>query len=191
MLKILLKPLENYDQEKQEFIPAGDPVELELEHSLLSVYKFEAKWGHAFLKRDLTPEERMDYVGRCMPLDSKGLSSIEIMMRLSPEDAKRIAEYISSKQSATVIVKLVDDKKDSSTQVLTAEVIYYYMFELNIPLEFENRHLNHLMMLIEVISFQRQKQNAKDNKYSKLPKEAVEARRNLNKQRLAQLGKGG
>ena len=157
MLEIIVPGDEGWDSEKEEFVYIKPPVTLKLEHSLLSLAKWETKWHKPFLKNleGRTITELMDYV-RCMTI-TQNISS-DVYERLSKENFEAINKYINDPATATVFY----EKKNTSRQngkppkwmadrkVQTAETIYAAMFECGIPIEFEKRHLNHLLTLIRV-----------------------------------------
>jgi hypothetical protein len=151
MLKILIKGGEFWDEKKQEFIRFKD-TPLCLEHSLVSVSKWEAKYHKPFItnnKNDVkTNEEVLEYV-KCMTLTQN--VDENVYYGLSVKDLKDIREYIDDPMTATTITTL-DDKQQSNTRQkpITSEVIYSWMIALNIPVEFQKWHLNRLLMLIRV-----------------------------------------
>ena len=145
MLRITVPAKEMWDEEKEEFV-YGDEVTLELEHSLVSLSKWESKHHKAFLtKKEKTAEEHLDYI-KCMTLTEDVPD--EVYARLTQENVDQIVAYIEDPMSATYYF---DDKKQTgSRDVMTAEYIYYCMFANNIPLDFENRHLNKLIAIIKM-----------------------------------------
>lgn len=144
MLKITIPAMEYYDELKQEFIYKRQ-VELELEHSLVSVSKWESKWKKSFLStKDKTTEEIMDYVS-CMSIED---ISIDILQSLTNSNINNIMEYINDPMTATVINDVQNGKV--SREIITSELIYYWMLTLNIPMECQNWHLNRLLTLIRV-----------------------------------------
>lgn len=188
MITALLTDVEHYDEKLGKFITPGQPEELAFEHSLITISLWEARWQRAFLTKELSQEERIDYVGRCMVITPTKLTPAEIFMRLTVDDAQRIAEYIASSQSATVITKL-GATKPSQTKVITSEMVYYYMVELGIPIEFERWHINRLLTFIDLMSMKREEQSGKGKKnvFKPTPEQNA-ARAKLNAQRLAQYG---
>lgn len=145
MLRITVPAQEMWDEENEQFV-YGDEVTLELEHSLLSLSKWESKHHKAFLtKKEKTAEEHLDYI-KCMTLTEDVPD--EVYARLTQENVDQIVAYIEDPMSATYYF---DDKKQSSSRdVMTAEYIYYCMFANGIPLDFENRHLNKLIAIIKM-----------------------------------------
>ena len=145
MLRITVPAKEMWDEEKEEFV-YGDEVTLEFEHSLVSLSKWESKHHKAFLtKKEKTAEEHLDYI-KCMTLTEDVPD--EVYARLTQENVDQIVAYIEDPMSATYYF---DDKKQTgSRDVMTAEYIYYCMFANNIPLDFENRHLNKLIAIIKM-----------------------------------------
>ena len=146
MLRITVPAREMWDEAKEEFV-YGEAVTLELEHSLVSLSKWESKHHKAFLsKREKTAEENLDYI-KCMTLTENVPD--EVYARLTQENIDQIVAYIDDRMSATYFY---DDKKQRSPSrdVMTAEYIYYCMFANNIPLDFENRHLNKLIAIIKM-----------------------------------------
>ena len=143
MLRITVPAQEMWDEENEQFV-YGDEVTLELEHSLVSLSKWESKHHKAFLtKKEKTAEENLDYI-KCMTLTEDVPD--DVYARLTQENIDQIVAYIEDPMSATYYF---DDKKQSqSRDVMTAEYIYYCMFANNIPLDFENRHLNQLIAII-------------------------------------------
>lgn len=143
-IKVPISP-EGWDDTKQEFIEPKVQI-LQLEHSLVSLSKWESKHHKAFLtKKEKTAEEHLDYI-KCMTL-TEGVPD-EVYARLTQENIDQIVAYIEDPMSATYFF---DDKKQSpSRDVMTAEYIYYCMFANNIPLDFENRHLNQLIAIIKM-----------------------------------------
>lgn len=145
MLQITTQEVEFWDERKQEFITKKAQV-LQLEHSLISISKWEQKWQKAFLtKNEKTYEETIDYI-RCMTLTQN--VDPDSYYFISNEEVDRIDEYISSPMTATYFR---DDKSPkTSSEVVTSELIYYWMISLNIPFECQKWHLNRLLTLIKV-----------------------------------------
>lgn len=145
MLQITIPSTECWDEEKQEFITEKEQV-LQLEHSLVSISKWEARWEKAFLsKTPMSNDELLDYV-RCMTLTQN--VHPDVYFRLTNKNLTQIEEYINAPMTATCVF---DDKNaPRSTEKVTAELIYYWMIALNIPFECQKWHLNRLLMLIKV-----------------------------------------
>ena len=147
MLQITVPSSEFYDEAKDEFIYTKEQT-LQLEHSLVSLSKWEAKWKKAFLgKQEKTYEETIDYI-RCMTI-TKNVDPA-VYDRLSQENINEINEYIGDSMTATYIRE--DDGSKASKDTVTAELIYYWMIAQNIPFECQKWHLNRLLMLIKVCS---------------------------------------
>lgn len=137
---------EGWDEVKEEFVESKT-ITLELEHSLVSISKWESKWHKAFLTdKPKTAEETMDYI-KCMTLNDD--VDEDIYNHLTQDNIDKINKYIQAPMTATVI----PDKPRNgpgSKDVATSELIYYWMITNNIPFECENWHLNRLMTLIKV-----------------------------------------
>lgn len=152
MLQITIPAREYYDEEKNEFIDTPEQT-IQLEHSLISLSKWESKWKKAFLtKKDKTYEETIDYI-RCMTI-TKNVSP-EAYFRLSDENIEQVNAYISDSMTATYFSD-EDDAKSPNRETVTSELIYYWMIALNIPFEFEKWHLNRLLTLIRVCNIKNQ-----------------------------------
>lgn len=144
MLKIVVPELELWDEEKQEFSTLKETT-IQLEHSLVSISKWESKWHKAFLsKKDKSNEEIIDYI-RCMTITQNVPE--DVYYRLSDENMEAINKYIDDPMTATYFH---DDEQDNSRETVTSELIYYWMIIQNIPVNFEKWHLNRLLSLIKV-----------------------------------------
>ena len=146
MLQITI-PLsqEGWDEEKEEFVEPKT-VTLQLEHSLVSLSKWESKWNKAFLsKKEKTHEEVLDYI-KCMTLTQN--VKPEVYSHLTAENFRQVDEYIQAPMTATVFSD--DRNSKSNREVVTAEIIYYWMISLQIPPEYRKWHLNQLLALIRV-----------------------------------------
>lgn len=151
MLQITIPAVEYWDERKQEFLEVKGQT-LRLEHSLVSLSKWESKWCKPFLtNKEKTVEETMDYV-RYMTITQN--INPEIYKNLSDDNIRQINEYIESPMTATWFR---DDKtaKPSNEQI-TAELIYYWMIALNIPFECQTWHLNKLLTLVKVCNVKNQ-----------------------------------
>jgi hypothetical protein len=136
---------EGWDESRQEFVESKVQV-LELEHSLVALQAWESKWHKAFLsKKEKTEEETLDYI-RCMTLTPN--VDPDVYNHLTSENVKQINDYISNPMTATYFPQ--DQSSKNSREVTTAELIYYWMIALQIPVEFKNWHLNQLLTLIKV-----------------------------------------
>lgn len=146
MLTIRIPENELFNERTNEFIKIKAQT-LCLEHSLVSISKWESKWHKPFLgKEEKTWEESVDYI-RCMTITQN--VDKNAYYGISDSLMKTISDYVENPMTATT-VRNVNNKKDNS--VITAEIIYYWMIELGIPFECEKWHLNRLMMLIRVCS---------------------------------------
>ena len=136
---------EGWDEAKQEFVDPKTQV-LQLEHSLVSLSKWESKWHKSFYsKKELSDEETLDYI-KCMTL-SEGINP-DVYNHLTRENVKEVMSYISDPMTATTFRK--EDKRFSSNERITSELIYYWMIALNIPFECEKWPINRLLTLIRV-----------------------------------------
>ena len=149
-LKVQLTP-EEWDEEKEEFVEPKFQI-LQLEHSLLSISKWESKWHKSFIHtKNLTDEETMDYV-KCMTLTQN--VKPEVYGYLTDANIKQIREYIDTPMSATTFSE--DKTSKNGREIVTAELIYYWMIALNIPFECQKWHLNRLLTLIRVCNIKNQ-----------------------------------
>ena len=181
MLTITVPGIESYDENLDQFVSIGD-VTLELEHSLVSLSKWESEFEKPFLgKGEKTTEEVLSYI-RCMVLTSNPPE--EFLQKLSKENLEEVNAYIEQKMTATWFSEAPGAPK-TSREVITAELIYYWMTVFHIPFECETWHLNRLFTLIRIC-------NLKQEKPKKMSRGEIAARnRQLNAQRKAQLGTKG
>ncbi|MBR1703097.1 MAG: hypothetical protein IJ716_14315 [Lachnospiraceae bacterium] len=174
-IKIVIKPKELWDEIGNQFIYQGKETTLTLEHSLVSLSKWEAKWHKPFLdKNEKTTEETLDYI-KCMTLTQN--VDPEVYDRIKPEHIKAILAYIDDPMTATWFKE--DEEKHIEKRTITAEVIYYQMIALNIPVEFQKWHINRLLTLIRVCN----EENKPKKKKSK--RQILEEQHALNKKRRA------
>lgn len=151
MLQIVIPGREFWDEQKQEFINTKEQV-LQLEHSLISLSKWEAKWCKVFLsKQEKTQEETIDYI-KCMTITPN--VDPEVYNHLTRENIKEIEDYIAAPMTATYFSS--DNAGKSSREQVTSELIYYWMIALNIPFECQKWHLNRLLTLIKVCNIKNQ-----------------------------------
>ncbi len=180
MLKITVVTDEIFDDENQEFLPPVN-VELNLEHSLVSISKWESIYLKPFLtEKDKTHEETLSYI-KCMNVGCEVEDYVYSM--IDKYDMERISKYIENPMTATTIKQ--DNKKGGMKEVITSEIIYYWMVSYNIPFECQYWHLNRLITLVNVISI-------KNEPPKKMSKKDIAARNTaLNASRKKQLNNNG
>lgn len=145
MLRITIPDVELWDEEKEEFVFRKGQT-LQLEHSLVSLAKWESKWCKSFLsKKDKTYEETLDYI-KCMTLTQN--VDPDVYKNLTPSNIDQVNKYIEAPMTATFFSE--DKTNGTSRETVTAELIYYWMIALNIPFECQKWHLNRLLTLIKV-----------------------------------------
>lgn len=180
MLRLDIPAMEFFDEKTYEFVQVKSTV-LTLEHSLLSISKWESKWKKPYISQDpRTVEETIDYV-KCMTLDKNVDPSV--YDRLTTAHISHINDYINDPMTATTIND--SNHKGNHGRFVTSELIYAWMFELRIPKECEKWHLNRLITLIRVMDNERQPK--KKMKRSDIYRRNAE----LNAARRAKLGTKG
>lgn len=151
MLQITVPERELWDEINEEFISIKETT-LQLEHSLVSLSKWESKWCKPFLTaQDKTMEETIDYV-KCMTLTQK--VNPLVYRCLTNENMEAINQYITSPMTATTFNEDKNGKRNR--EQVTAEIVYYWMIALNIPFECQKWHLNRLLTLIRVCNIKNQ-----------------------------------
>lgn len=180
MLQITIPAREMWDERNNEFVYTNEQT-LQLEHSLISLSKWESKWNKPFLsKESKTYEETLDYV-KCMTLTQKVIP--EIYANLTDENMRDIQRYIEAPMTATTFSEEKNTK--GNREIVTSELIYYWMIALGIPLECEKWHLNRLLTLVRVC-------NIKNSPPKKMGKNAIMSRNaSLNAARRKRLNSKG
>ena len=146
MLEITISGTEEWDEDKEEFITTKETT-LRLEHSLVSLSKWESRWCKPFLdSTDKTIEETIDYI-RCMTITQN--VDPNVYYGLTNENVQQVEAYIYAPMTATTISRR-NKKTFGPKETITSELIYYWMIALNIPFECQKWHLNRLVTLIEV-----------------------------------------
>lgn len=178
MLKIDIPGYEFYDEVNNEFI-TEDSQSITLEHSLISISKWEMRWNKPFLSSDKNNEEILDYI-KCMNVNSN--VSDEVYLRLTNDNLKTINDYINAPMTATTFN---ERNTKSNREVVTSELIYYWMISFNIPMECQKWHINRLLTLIKVCNIK----NSPPDKMSK--QDLMRRNRQLNAERRKQLNSKG
>ena len=147
MLTIVIPSNEKWNEITEEFIYSKG-VTLQLEHSLVSISKWESRWKKSFISsKDKTSDETLDYI-RCMTITQN--VSPEVFLNLSKQNLKDIEMYIEDSMTATKFFNDDIGAGSKSRQTITSEIIYYWMISFNIPLECQKWHINRLLTLIKV-----------------------------------------
>ena len=145
MLRIVIPEGQLFDEKTEEFIYTKQQT-LQLEHSLVSLSKWESKWHKPFLgKDDKSLEETIDYI-KCMTLTPN--IDPNVYKFLTKENIKDINDYIGDSMTATTFNDI--NSKGRSREIITSELIYYWMVSFNIPFECQKWHINRLITLIRI-----------------------------------------
>ena len=143
--------IEEWDEVNEVFVEPKYQI-LQLEHSLVSISKWESKWCKPFLgQQDKTDEEVMDYI-KCMTITQNVRP--EVYDHLTSENVRQINEYIEAPMTATTFSSR--ETRKFSREIITSEIIYEWMIALNIPFECQKWHINRLITLIKVRSIKSQ-----------------------------------
>lgn len=180
MLQITIEGREFFDNDSEEFIETKTRT-LQLEHSLISISKWESEWEKPFISDDdKTPEETIDYI-RCMTITPN--VDPKLYLGLSKDNIDAVNKYIGKKMSATTFYN--KKQKTRNKKVVTSEYIYYWMIAYGIPQEYQKWHLSRLLTLINICD----NENAPKEKMSR--KELAERNRTLNEARRRSLNTKG
>lgn len=183
MLTLMVSPKELFDEENERFIEIPG-CKLELEHSLLAVSKWEARYQVPFLdqkQEDRTTQQVLYYI-QCM-IQTEDFDPA-VIDNLSYEEIKEINRYLNSKESATTFTELQKSSPQRG-EVITSELIYYWMVAYTIPFECERWNLNRLFSLLKI-------HNIKNSPQKKMPRHAIAARnRELNNARREAMQSSG
>ncbi len=175
MLDLIIPATEQFDEQKMEFVQIREQ-HLKLEHSLISLSKWESKFKKPFLSSKKTAYETVEYI-RFMTL-TQNVDPM-VFYTLSEQNIEDITEYINDPMTATTFREL--NKRRGPKEIITAELIYYWMIALQIPVEFQKWHLNRLLTLIRVC-------NVKNKPPKKMTQREIMARNaSLNAARKRQL----
>lgn len=179
MLIIEVSLIDGYDEVTNEF-KACESFTLQLEHSLASLSKWESFFEKPFLSsEEKTPEEILWYISAMtLTLNVPPM----VFEKFSDQNLSQINEYINAKMTATWFNL---ENQEPSKEIITAEIIYYWMISFGIPFECQDWHLNKLLTLIKVC-------NAKAAPEKELSKAEITSRnRELNARRRAEMKTSG
>lgn len=166
MIELDIPGVDNLWSEKEQKFMWFSPYKVKLEHSLIAVRKWEAKWHKPFLDKryEKTTAELLDYIS-CMSLT--GPLDVVKLSQMPPDILQKLIDYIENPSTAATFSDRCIGAAKSNKEVITAETIYYWMIIYNIPVEFEKWHLESLLALIKFVSIKmngsRKKMNAQDS----------------------------
>lgn len=182
MLRIIVPPLELFDEETQKFInKPGSSIELE--HSLVSLSKWESKFCKPFLVSGSKTDEEVEFYIESMILTPDPPDNL--FYRLGQENLDLINSYIESDESATTFSDMNNKRGRGGQEIVTSELIYFWMVSYNVPFETQYWHLNRLFALLRICNIKNSKQKPMSQR------EIAQRNRELNAQRKAQLGTTG
>lgn len=183
MLTIVIPKQEVYNNKTGKFTETTKDYVLKLEHSLISISKWETKYKKPYLtSKEKTTSEIIDYI-KCMTINSDVPD--EVYLLLTNADVQNIMNYIEDPASATVIRNYGKGRRRQSVEEPTSELIYYWMISNNIPVEVcEKWRLNRLLKLIEVC-------NVKGNPVQMSKQEILAMNAKLNAERCKKYGTTG
>lgn len=174
MLRLTIPAQEFWDEENEVFIYTKEQV-LTLEHSLVSLSKWESKWGKPFITKGMkTTEETIDYI-KCMTI-TQNVNPI-VYEQITDEHIEKVNKYVDAPMTATWFSDDDEPKGKSNSEQVTSELIYYWMIAFGIPSEYQKWHLNRLLTLIKVCNAKSKPQKKKSFK------EIVNRNRMLNEAR--------
>lgn len=153
MLKLKIPNTELYDSEKNEFVYIKEQ-NLSLEHSLVSISKWEQKWCEPFLSKKEKSQEQMKHYVECMTLTQNVNPRVYDYIVSDYSLMKEIQDYIEAPMTATWFGN--NEKKKPNNRVITNELVYYWMTALQIPFECQKWHFNRLMTFIQVCNIENQ-----------------------------------
>lgn len=180
MLKLIIEGDESFNDKTQTFETVNDVV-LELEHSLISLSKWESKYQKPFLSTgEKSAEEIFGYIKDMVITPNVDL---DVLYKCTQENIDEIQQYIDSSQSATTFGSMPERRGPG--EVITSELIYYWMVSFNIPFDCQYWHLNRLFSLIRICNIK----NSKSRKMSR--NEIAQRNRDLNAKRKAELNTSG
>lgn len=176
-LKIKIPKQECFNEETEMFYETEKEYELVLEHSLVSISKWESRWHIPYLKEDSkkTTEQVIDYL-RCMTIAPKEVPD-EVYNLIPASEIEKITKYINDPMTATT-VRTFPEYHSSKREILSSELLYYYMFEAGIPKDCEKWHINRLLTLINIYGIKREDQNPNKKKMSR--SELIARNRDIN-----------
>ena len=186
MLKITVPGGEFWNDSLQQFVYTNEIV-IQLEHSLVSVSKWEAKWKKPFISNDdkqqLSQEQVMDYI-KFMTI-TQNVDDM-VYFALTVKNLEDIMAYIQENRTATWFAKKGPEAGKRDNRAMTSERIYYFMVHYNIPFECQKWHLSRLLTLIRVCQ---EEEKAQNKQQKQNPRDAAMARHNLNAARRARSAK--
>lgn len=147
-----------FDRNKEEFVYIPDQT-LILEHCLLSIARWESKWKKSFItsfngKNKQIPLVEIFSYFQCMVMNDD--FDENFIYCLTREQQEEIFKYMSSEQTATIITH-EENTKPRSNEILTSELIYYYMSQVPLPFELcERWHFSRLMKTLEIAGIKSQ-----------------------------------
>lgn len=181
MLKLSIPWSEDYDERTERFIETL-AVDLEFEHSLLSISKWESKYRKSFINAKNLTNEEVDYYVRCMCLTPEVPEGT--FQKLTNSDLKALTALIEDKPTATTFREMPGQSR-ATNEFITSEIIYYWMLQAQIPFTCETWPLERLLTLIRVVA-------EKNAPKKRIPRsEALLRQRQLNAQRRKSLGSTG
>lgn len=188
-LKIKTKDVKLWNEATEEFehkiVPGRTIV---LEHSLVSLSKWEAKYKRPFIDSEKTNEETLDYI-KMMTITQNVPD--DTYKYLDKDEIKKINDYIIDPMTATKFSynSQAGSSPKKDTSKVTSELIYYWMTLYNIPDRYEKWHLNRLLVLLRIARIKTDEQHGKTNKMSR--SDIIAQNRAINAQRRLKFGSNG